>query len=132
MKYRQSLVSFALKHGASRTSRKYNKSRSYIYFWLSRYSGTIESLVCQSRRPNFHPNQHTEVELDLLHHMRRRNPDLGLCELWCRMRARGCSIPASVFKSTSNTFLLPVWLVKLKVNVSTSILLSMNSRGFVM
>ena len=36
MKYRQSLVSFALKHGVSRASRKYNKSRSYIYFWLSR------------------------------------------------------------------------------------------------
>jgi len=89
MKYRQSLVLFALKHGVSRTSRKYNKSRSYIYFWLSRYNGTIDSLACQSRRPHSHPNQHTVEELDLLRRMRRRNPDLGLCELWYRMRVRG-------------------------------------------
>jgi transposase InsO family protein len=89
MKYRQSLVLFALKHGVSRTSRKYNKSRSYIYFWLSRYNGTIESLACKSRKPHHHPAQHTESELDLLRRMRRRNPDLGLCELWWRLRQRG-------------------------------------------
>jgi|GEM_PF-966124 len=91
MKYRQSLVSFALKHGVSRASRKYNKTRSYIYFWLSRYNGTIESLACRSRKPHSHSNQHTEEELDLLRRMRRRNPDLGLCEFWCRMRERGYS-----------------------------------------
>lgn len=89
MKYRLSLVLFALKHGVSRASRKYNKDRSTIYFWLSRYDGTIESLACKSRRPHYHPNQHTEEELALLRRMRRRNPDLGLCELRCRLRARG-------------------------------------------
>ena len=89
MKYRQSLVSFALKFGVSRATRKYNRPRSTIYFWLSRYNGTIESLACFSRRPHSHPNQHTETELDLLRRMRRRNPDLGLCEPWRRMRARG-------------------------------------------
>lgn len=91
MKYRQSLVSFALKYGISRTSRKYNKPRSTIYFWLSRYNGTIESLAYRSRKPHSHPNQHTEDEIDLLRRMRRRNPDLGLCELWCRLRERGYS-----------------------------------------
>jgi transposase InsO family protein len=91
MKYRQSLVSFALKYGVSRASRKYNKARSYIYFWLSRYDGTIESLARKSRRPHSHPNQHTEGELDLLRRMRRRNPNLGLCELWWRMQERGYS-----------------------------------------
>lgn len=89
MKYRQSLVSFALKYGVSRASRKYNKARSTIYFWLSRYNGTIESLACRSRRPCYHPAQHTEDELSLLRRMRRRNPDLGLCELWWRTRERG-------------------------------------------
>jgi transposase InsO family protein len=91
MKYRQSLVLFAHKYGVTRTSRKYNKARSTIYFWLSRYNGTIESLACQSRKPHSHPAQHTENELDLLRRMRRRNPDLGLCELWCRLRERGYS-----------------------------------------
>lgn len=91
MKFRQSLVSFALKHGVSRASRKYNKTRSYIYFWLSRYNGNIESLACRSRKPHSHPNQHTEEELNLLRRMRRRNPELGLCEFWYRMREHGYS-----------------------------------------
>ena len=60
MAYRQSLMKYAEKYGVSRASRKYNKSRSYIYFWKTRWDGTIESLVCQSRRPHHHPNQHTE------------------------------------------------------------------------
>ena len=89
MKYRQSLVLFALKHGVSRASRKYNKPRSTIYFWISRYTGDIASLAYRSRRPHSHPAQHTEDELALLRRMRRRNPDLGLCELWCRLRERG-------------------------------------------
>lgn len=89
MKYRQSLVSYALKHGVSRTSRNYNRTRSYIYFWLSRFTGDIVSLACKSRRPNSHPAQHSEEELSLLRRMRRRNPDLGLCEFWCRLRERG-------------------------------------------
>lgn len=89
MKYRQSLVLFALKYGVSHASRKYNKAPSYIYFWKSRFNGNIESLACLSRRPHSHPAQHTEDELELLRRMRRRNPDLGLCELWCRLRQKG-------------------------------------------
>ncbi len=50
MKYRQSLLSFAQRHGVSKASRKYNKARSYIYFWLNRYDGSLESLACRSRR----------------------------------------------------------------------------------
>jgi len=89
MKYRQSLVLFALKHGVHHASRKYNKAPSYIYFWKSRFNGNIESLACRSRRPHSHPTQHTGEELALLRRMRRRNPDLGLCELWCRLRQKG-------------------------------------------
>ena len=91
MKYRQSLLKFADKYGVSRASRKYNKSRSYIYFWKSRWDGTLESLACQSRRPLRHPNQHTEEELTLIHNMRKRNPKLGITELWYRMKKRGYS-----------------------------------------
>ena len=40
MKYRQSLLTFAQKYGVSRASRKYNKSRSYIYFWRAPVSYT--------------------------------------------------------------------------------------------
>ena len=81
-------MKYTEKYGVSRASRKYNKSRSYIYFWKKRRDGSATSLACQSRRPHSHPNQHTEAELKLIRDM-RRNPSLGLTELWNRLRARG-------------------------------------------
>ena len=99
MAYRQSLMKYAEKYGVSRASRKYNKSRSYIYFWKKRWDGRAESLVCQSRRPHSHPNQHTEAELKLIRDMRRRNPKLGMVELWHRLRQRGYTRrPESLFR----------------------------------
>lgn len=89
MKHRQSLMYYAQKHGVVKASRKYNRPRSFIYFWLTRYDGTIELLADRSKRPHSHPNQHTEAELKLMRDMRRRNPKLGLIDLWCRLRERG-------------------------------------------
>lgn len=88
MKFRHSLMKYAEKYGVARASRKYNKGASYIYFWKARYDGSIESLACRSRRPHSHPNQHTEAELKLIRDMRRRNPRLGIVELWSRLRKR--------------------------------------------
>ena len=62
-------MKYAEKYGVSRASRKYNKSRSYIYFWKQRWDGSVASLACQSRRPHSHPNQHTEAELKLIRDM---------------------------------------------------------------
>ena len=89
MRYLQSLMSYAEKHGVKAASRKYNRARSFIYFWRKRWDGTMESLQYQSKRPHSHPNQHTEEELKLIRNMRRRNPSLGIIELWCRLRGRG-------------------------------------------
>ena len=91
MKYKQSLMKYAVAHGVSKASRKYNRARSYIYFWLNRWDGNIESLRPESRRPHHHPNEHTTEELKLIHDMKRRNPKLGMVELWCRLRKRGYS-----------------------------------------
>ena len=93
MKYRQSLINYAVKYGVSRASRKYNKARSYIYFWLNRYDGTPESLACQSRRPHGHPRAHTEAELKLIRDVRRRNPKLGMLEFWHRLTLNGYTRP---------------------------------------
>ena len=99
MAYRQSLMKYAENYGVSRASRKYNKSRSYIYFWKARWDGSVASLACQSRRPHSHPNQHTEAELKLIRDMRRRNPHLGMVELWRRLRQRGYTRrPESLFR----------------------------------
>ena len=92
-------MKYAEKNGVSRASRKYNKSRSYIYFWRARWDGNVESLACQSRRPHRHPNQHTEAELKLIQDMCRRNPQLGLVELWHRLKQRGYTRrPESLFR----------------------------------
>ena len=106
MAYRQSLMKYAEKYGVSRASRKYNKSRSYIYFWKARWDGTVQS--CQSRRPHHHPNQHTEEELKLIRDMRRRNPRLGMVELWHRLRQRGYARrPESLFRLMRKLGLFP-------------------------
>ena len=108
MAYRQSLMKYAEKYGVSRASRKYNKSRSYIYFWKGRWDGTVQSLACRSRRPHHHPNQHTEAELKLIRDMRRRNPHLGMVELWHRLRLRGYTRrPESLFRVMRTLGLFP-------------------------
>ena len=64
-----------------------------------RWDGSVVSLACQSRRPHSHPNQHTEAELKLIRDMRRRNPKLGMIELWHRLRQRGYTrCPESLFR----------------------------------
>ena len=88
-RYRQSLMKYAEKYGVSRASRKYNRARSYIYFWKSRWDGTESSLVNQSRRPHHHPNEHTPEEIALIKRYHRRSPDLGLTELWYRLKKKG-------------------------------------------
>ena len=45
MEYRQSLMKYAEKYGVSRAGRKYNKSRSYIYFRRQRRDGNAASLA---------------------------------------------------------------------------------------
>ncbi len=108
MAYRQSLMKYAQKYGVSKASRKYNKSRSYIYFWRSRWDGSVGSLACRSRRPHSHPNQHTEAELKLIRDLRRRNPKLGMIELWHRLRKRGYTrCPESLFRLMRKMGLFP-------------------------
>ena len=82
-------MKFVSSYGVAKASRKFNKGRSYIYFWLKRYDGSLESLACLSRKPHHHPCEHTPDEILLLTRMCRRNPKLGRVELWCRLRKRG-------------------------------------------
>lgn len=67
MRYRQSLMKYTKKHGVAKALRKYNKSRSLIYFWLKRWDGSIESLAELSKKPHNHPREHTEEEIKLIH-----------------------------------------------------------------
>ncbi len=89
MKYRESIVKFALRFGVGKASRKYNRHRSYIYFWKARYDGTILSLAGLSKKPKSHPNEHTVEEIKLIRDMRAKNQDLGLIEFWLKLLDRG-------------------------------------------
>jgi len=115
MKYRQSLMEHAKKWGVTRASRKYNRQRSYIYFWLKRYDGSLSSPACHLRTPHSHPNAHTPVEIKLLEDMRGRNPELGMIELWYRMRQRGYArCPESLYRTMRKHGMFPVQKPKLR------------------
>lgn len=87
--YRQSLISYAQKHGVAKAAIRYRTNRQYVYRWLKRYDGTLESLMDRSRRPHSHPNQHRPDEIKLIGDMRRRNPNAGLVVFWVKLRQRG-------------------------------------------
>ena len=89
VKYRLSILSYATKHGVTKTAIKYRTNRQFIYRLKWRYDGTPESLQFQSRRPHSHPNQHTPQEMTLIRNMRRRNSHVGLIVLWVKLRRRG-------------------------------------------
>lgn len=91
MKYRLSLINYAQKYGVTKAAVKYHTNRQYIYRWLRRFDGSIESLRERSRRPHHHPNQHTPEEIKLIMDMRRRNPDAGLVVFWVKLMQRGYS-----------------------------------------
>lgn len=88
-RFRLSALRHAEKHGVKFTALKYGVSRQSIYRWRKRYDGTLESLSNRSRRPRFHPKQHTEHEIKLILNMRRRNPREGLVVFWVKLRQRG-------------------------------------------
>ena len=89
MLYRQALINYANKKGVTKAAIRYKTNRQYVYRWLKRYDGTLESLADRSHRPHSHPNQHTPEELKLISDMRRRNPNAGLVVFWVKLMQRG-------------------------------------------
>lgn len=89
MKYRLSLIKYSQKFGVTKAAIRYQTNRQYIYRWLNRYDGSLESLGYKSRRPHSHPNQHTSEEIKLISDMRKRNPHEGLVVFWVKLRQRG-------------------------------------------
>ena len=86
--YRQALIKYAEKYGVTKASIRYKTNRQYIYRWLKRYDGTVESLKDRSHRPHHHPNEHTTEELKLIADMRKRNSNARLVVFWVKLRQR--------------------------------------------
>ena len=94
--YRQSLIKYSKKYGVTKASIRYKTNRQYIYRWLKRYDGTVESLKDRSHRPHHHPNEHTTEEIA---DMRKRNSNARLVVFWVKLRQRdytrsvqGCTV----------------------------------------
>ena len=90
-RYRQSLIHYAQKNGVTEAAIRYRTYRQYIYRWMKRYDGTLQSLEDHSHRPHSHPNQHKPEEIKLIDDMRRRNPHAGLVVFWVKLRQKGYS-----------------------------------------
>ena len=89
MKFRQALIEYSLKYGATKAAIRYKVNRQYVYRWRKRYDGTLQSLADKSHRPHHHPNEHTPEELKLITDMRKRNTNAGLVVFWVKLRQRG-------------------------------------------
>lgn len=66
---------------------RYHCTIQTLYRWRRTYDGTIESLepkYCAPYTP--HPNRHTEEELKHIKDVIRRNPNIGLNELYGKLR----------------------------------------------
>ena len=67
--------------------RRYHISKASLMRWNKQYDGTKSSLAPKSHRPHSpHPNAHTEVELDWIRNLHRRNPNISVNELYGKLR----------------------------------------------
>ena len=89
LKYKESVVKFSYKYGVTKAAINFGECKRTIYRWRKRYDGTLESLKDRSRRPHWHPNQHTEEEIKLIRNYKANNKDTGLVVLWVKLRQAG-------------------------------------------
>lgn len=89
LKYRESMIKYAIKNGVTKAARQYKVSRKTIYKWKKRYLNDPKDLKDRPTNPGYHPNQHTKEEIELIKKMLRRNKDIGIVRLWIKLRGRG-------------------------------------------
>lgn len=81
--------------------RLYHISKASLMRWMKRFDGTIESLMDKPKRPKTpHPNAHTAEEIKHIFDLLKRNPNIGLCELYGKLKRNYAYSrhPASLFR----------------------------------
>lgn len=81
--------------------RLYHISKASLMRWMKRFDGTRESLRDLPKTPKSpHPNAHTENEIKHIKDLLRRNPNIGLSELYGKLRQNYAYSrhPASLFR----------------------------------
>lgn len=90
MRFRQRVVKYAIKHNNNaKAARRYHTSRQQVQRWRKRYNGDVRSLANKSTRPKYHPNQHTQEELDLIKHKNRYHGHEGLAQVYRKLKDAG-------------------------------------------
>lgn len=85
--FRQRVVKRAIKTGnISAVSREFRVSRQSVYRWISRWDGTLGSLMDRSHKPKRHPSQQTQKEINTVLNVARHNKKLGLVCLWVHLK----------------------------------------------
>lgn len=104
MRYRLSAIKCAERYGVKKAAMKCHTSPASIYRWRKSYGNSdadIKALGSKSRRPKSHPNAHTEAEIALIYNLKRRNPNIGLQDLWIKAKRQGLySFSASPFEAS--------------------------------
>ena len=88
-------------HSTRDILRKYHVSRASLMRWMKRFDGTRESLIDFPKTPKTpHPNSHTADEIKHIQDLLRRNPTIGLSELYGKLRKQYAYSrhPASLFR----------------------------------
>lgn len=68
---------------------KYHISKASLMRWNKLFDGTKESLINKSRKPlTPHPNAHTDLELNTIRSLTKRNSNIGLTELYTKLRVK--------------------------------------------
>ncbi len=66
--------------------RRYKINRTTLWRWVKRYDGSLNSLEpLFSRKHILHPNRQTEYEISCITNLVRRNPQIGLNELYGKL-----------------------------------------------
>lgn len=87
-RFRQRVLKYYFKQGATKASERYHCSRQVIYNWKARYDGTWKSLVEKSHRPHHHPKEHTPQEKEMILRRYPRYKD-DMIRLWDSLRKSG-------------------------------------------
>lgn len=90
-RYRESVCKYVRRYSVKKAAAKFREPESTIYYWYKKWKDNgqnVMSLADKSRRPHANPNAHTEEELKKIYYVWRRNPNLGLQDLWIRLKER--------------------------------------------
>jgi len=87
--FRRRVIKDVRRFGSVAQAARFNGvTRQSVHRWITRYDGTLESLMDRSKRPHYHPTQHRPEEIRRVLSVCRQNKSLGLVCLWVRLRQR--------------------------------------------